>query len=58
MNPQWLQNLKKAWNDNPIQVIIVGSAAAYSAAKLLDAVAGVKSRNAYAKQVKLRERGL
>ena len=58
MNPQWLQNLKKAWNDNPVQVIVVASAAAYSAAKLLDAVAGVRSRNAYAKQIKLRERGL
>lgn len=58
MNPQWLQNLKKAFNENPIQVIIVGSAAAYSAAALINAVAGVKSRNAYAKQIKLRERGL
>lgn len=57
MNPQWLQKLKKEFNDNPIQVILVFSAAAYSGAKLLDAVAGIRSRNAYAKQIKLREQG-
>lgn len=58
MNPQWLQKLKKEFNDNPIQVVLVASAFMYSGAKLLDAVAGIRSRNAYAKQIKLRERGL
>jgi hypothetical protein len=58
MNPQWLANLKKEFNERPVQVIIVATAAAYSAAKLIDAVAGIRSRGAYAKQIKLRERGL
>lgn len=56
MNNAWTK-LKDRWNENPIQVIVVASVAAASAAKLITAMSEVQGRRAYAKSVRLREQG-
>jgi hypothetical protein len=43
--------LKRAWNENPLLVLVVGAAAASSAGKLIDSVSAAQGRRAYAKQV-------
>lgn len=43
------EKLKKAWNDNPLAVIAVGALAMRSAAKFMDALAGIQSKRAYAR---------
>lgn len=50
----WKDRLKREWNENPMQVIIVGAFAASAAAKLLDAMSASQGRRAYAKQVNYR----
>jgi len=50
----WQEQLKKQWNQNPIQVLIVGSLVASAAAKVLNALSAAQGRRAYAKQVKYR----
>jgi hypothetical protein len=50
----WKDKLKKAWNENPLEVIAVGAAATLAVAKLLDAVSAAQGRHAYAKQVNYR----
>ena len=50
----WKQKLKKEWDENPVQCIIVASLAATAAAKLLDAMSAAQGRKAYARQVNYR----
>jgi hypothetical protein len=54
----WKDKLKKYWDENPLQVIMVGSLAATAAAKLLDSMSAAKGRRAYARQIdyKIRNR--
>ena len=47
----FLRPLKRAWNENPTQLLAVGAGVALAAAKLIDAAGGVQSRRAYAQQV-------
>jgi hypothetical protein len=48
--PKAWDKLKEAWNDNPILVIGVGTAAVGALGKLIDAVGSIQSKRAYAKQ--------
>lgn len=52
----WKDKLKKAWDENPLQVVLVTGVAASAAAKVLDALSAAKGRRAYAKQVDYRVR--
>ena len=56
MDKAWA-DLKRQWEENPMQVILVGSVAATAAAKLIDAWSGRQGRKAYARQVDLRAKG-
>jgi hypothetical protein len=48
--------LMKQWEENPLMVIGVAGASAAGIAKLLDAIASVQSKRAYARLMKQRER--
>jgi hypothetical protein len=50
----WKIKIKQYWNENPLEVIAIMSAATYSVAKLIDAVSSAQGRHAYAKQVNYR----
>jgi len=50
----WKDKLKAAWDDNPLQVILIGAFAATAAAKIVDAASAAQGRRAYAKQVDYR----
>lgn len=53
MNKAWNQ-IKKAWEENPLQVIVIGALAATAAAKLLDASTAAKNSRAWEKEVNRR----
>lgn len=44
-----------AFNENPLMVIAIGAAAMTAAAKLIDALGGIQSRRAYARQVNMKK---
>lgn len=48
-----LKKLKQLWNDKPAEFIVVMSAAAVAAVKVIDAVSAAQGRRAYAQQVQL-----
>lgn len=48
---EWKKKLKQAWNENPMQCIVIGSGAIYAVAKLIDACSAAQGRRAYAKQI-------
>jgi hypothetical protein len=50
------EKLKKVWNENPLEVIAVVSAATLAVAKLIDATSAAQGRRAYAKQVNYKVR--
>ena len=50
----WKDRLKQEWNDNPLQVIAVGSGAAMAATMVINAMSAAQGRRAYAKQVNYR----
>ena len=50
----WKEKLKKQWNENPLQCIVIGAFAATAAAKVLDSVSAAQSRHAYAQQIKFK----
>lgn len=52
----WKDQLKKHWNENPLQVVAIGALAAGAAAKVLSAMSEAQGRRAYAKQVDYRVR--
>ena len=45
----WKERLNQQFNENPVQVLAVGAFVATAAAKLIEAMASVKSKRAYAK---------
>jgi hypothetical protein len=47
-------NLKKKFEEHPVEVIAVCSVAVVAAAKLIDALSAAQGRRAYAKQVNYR----
>ena len=55
MNNAW-NKLKDKWNEDPIQVLVVGSLVATAAAKLIDAQANARSRKTWDREVARRER--
>jgi hypothetical protein len=46
--------LKKRFNENPIEMILITAIAATAAAKLIDSVSAAQGRRAYAKSVNYR----
>lgn len=49
---KFVSNLLKQSEDNPVLAIGAGAAAITAIAKLLDSASSVRSKNAYAKQIK------
>lgn len=50
----WRDELKKAWDENPVATIATGALAVTALAKIVDAISATRGRRAYAKQVKYR----
>lgn len=48
-----LNKLKQYWNEKPVETLLVLSAVAVSAAKLIDAVSAAQGRRAYSQQVQI-----
>lgn len=46
-----IEKLKRQFNENPLQVIVVGALATQAVAKLIDAMTAAQGRRAYAKQI-------
>ena len=44
----WKDNLKKVWNEHPLETIAVAALAATAAAKLIDSMSSARSKSAYA----------
>lgn len=55
MDKVWIK-IKQAWEDNPLQVILVGAVAATAAAKLIDASSNARSRKTWDREVSRRVR--
>lgn len=55
--PNWKTRLKKFWNENPEQCIVIGICAVAATAKLIDACSAAQGRRAYAKQIDYKVRG-
>jgi len=49
-----LKKLKQEWEENPTQMIVLGTLAAGALAKLINAVSAAQGRRAYAKSVNYR----
>jgi len=49
--PKAWDKIKKAWDENPLLVIAVGTAAVTALGKLVDAVGSIPSKRAYAKRM-------
>lgn len=47
----WKEKVKRQWDENPLQVILITSLAVTAAAKLIDAMSAAQGRRAYAKQI-------
>ena len=50
----WKDEIKKQWNENPVQTMIAAGFVATAATKLIDVVSSVQGRRAYAKSVNYR----
>ncbi len=46
-----IEKIKQKFNEDPLQVIMIGALAATAAAKLLDAMSAAQGRRAYARQI-------
>lgn len=55
MNQGW-EKLKKKFNDEPIQVLVVGAFVVTASAKLIDALSNAAGRRTWQKEVNRRER--
>lgn len=55
MQKAW-DRLKKKWEEDPLQVLVVGALVATAGAKLLDAHSHAKSRKTWDREVERRER--
>jgi hypothetical protein len=56
MYNDWKFRLKQAWNQHPLECILVASIAVTAVAKLIDARSASQGRRAYARQVDYRVR--
>lgn len=54
--PKAWDKIKEAWDENPMLVITVGTAAVAALGKLIDAVGNVQSKRAYAKHYNSKKR--
>lgn len=52
--PEFWDKIKEQWDENPMLVIAVGTAALTATGKLIDAVASIPSKRAYAKRMNKR----
>jgi len=50
-----LKKLKEMWDESPVAVLAAAGAAFMGASKLIDAISGVQSKRAYARQVRSRQ---
>jgi hypothetical protein len=50
----WKDKLKQAWDENPLAVISVATAAVIAATAVVNTVSQARSRHAYARQVDYR----
>lgn len=55
MSKAWAK-LKRKWEEDPLQVLVVGALVATAGAKLIDAQANARSRKTWAREVERRER--
>jgi hypothetical protein len=55
--PKAWDKIKEAWDENPILVIAVGTAAVTALGKLVDAVGSIPSKRAYAKRMSNKKQG-
>ncbi len=46
-----IEKIKQKFNEDPLQVIMIGALAATAAAKLLDSMSAAQGRRAYARQI-------
>lgn len=49
--PKAWDKIKEAWDENPMLVITVGTAAVAALGKLIDAAGSIQSKRAYAKRM-------
>lgn len=47
----WKEKLKRQWDENPLQVLMVGALVATAAAKVIDSMSAAQGRRAYARQI-------
>jgi hypothetical protein len=47
-----MTKLRQAWDENPLAVIAIASAAMMATSRLIDSLSGIRSRSAYAKRMK------
>jgi hypothetical protein len=55
MQNAW-DRLKKKWDEDPLQVLLVGALVATAAAKLIDSTTNARSRRTWDREVARRER--
>lgn len=55
--PKAWAKIKEAWDDNPILVVGVGTAAVGALAKLIEAAGSIQSKRAYAKRMNKKQGG-
>lgn len=48
-----IRKLKQRFNENPVQIIALGTGLLYAVAKVIDATSAAQGRRAYAQQVEL-----
>lgn len=53
--PKAWDKIKEAWDENPMLVITVGTAAVAALGKLIDAAGSIQSKRAYAKRMNNRK---
>jgi hypothetical protein len=51
-----IEKIKQKWNENPLEVIMVGSVVATTVVALMNGLANAQSRRAYAKQINMKYR--
>lgn len=47
--------IKQAWDENPIQVMLVAAGLLTGVAKFIDAISGIQSKRAYARRSRRRK---
>jgi len=55
--PKAWDKIKEAWDENPMLVITIGTAAVAAAGKFIEAVGSIQSKRAYAKRMNKKDQG-